>query len=149
MAKTPQTVTKDSGRQERSKKSYETYIKRLKEKILKDNQLSTSSPTHRPTSSTSSSTDNSTPSTSSSTDRSTPSTPSSLDNSMPSTSSSTTRSSDTYIYGVGILAVLAVGVCVFFAYNKKAGQVIHEQPINQNDIICFRSGDKKPYTINE
>ena len=34
-----------------------------------------------------------------------------------------------YVYGVGILAVLAIGVCVFFTYNKKAEQVIHEQPI--------------------
>ena len=29
----------------------------------------------------------------------------------------TVQSSDTYVYGVGILAVLAIGVCVFFAYN--------------------------------
>ena len=27
------------------------------------------------------------------------------------------QSNDTYVYGVGILAVLAIGVCVFFAYN--------------------------------
>ena len=27
------------------------------------------------------------------------------------------QSNDTYIYGVGILAVLVIGVCVFFAYN--------------------------------
>ena len=47
------------------------------------------------------------------------------------------QSNDTYIYGVGILAILAIGVCVFFTYNKKAGQVIHEQPI-KNDVICFR-----------
>ena len=31
------------------------------------------------------------------------------------------QSSGAYIYGVGILAVLAIGVCVFFTYNKKAG----------------------------
>ena len=31
---------------------------------------------------------------------------------------STVRSNDTYVYGVGMLAVLAIGVCVFFAYNK-------------------------------
>ena len=70
-------------------------MKRLKEKILEDNQLSTSSPTDRPTSSTSSS----------------------IDNSAPSAPPHTTRSNDTYVYGVGILAVLAIGVCVFFAYN--------------------------------
>ena len=29
----------------------------------------------------------------------------------------TTRSNDTYVYGVGIFAVLAIGACVFFAYN--------------------------------
>ena len=27
------------------------------------------------------------------------------------------QSNDTYVYGVGILAVLAIGVCIFFAYN--------------------------------
>ena len=43
------------------------------------------------------------------------------------TEQSTVHSKDTYIYGVGILAVLAIGVCVFFAYSKKAGQ--HEEPI--------------------
>ena len=46
-----------------------------------------------------------------------------------STVQSSVKSNDTYIYGVGMLAVLAIGVCIFFAYNKKAGQVIHEQPI--------------------
>ena len=34
-----------------------------------------------------------------------------------STEQSTEQSNDTYIYGVGILAVLAIGVCVFFIYN--------------------------------
>ena len=29
----------------------------------------------------------------------------------------TVKPNDTYIYGVGILAVLAIGTCVFFAYN--------------------------------
>ena len=31
---------------------------------------------------------------------------------------STVRSNDTYVYGVGMLAVLAIGVCVFFANNN-------------------------------
>ena len=34
------------------------------------------------------------------------------------TEQSTVQSIDTYIYGVGILAVLTIGVCVFFAYNS-------------------------------
>ena len=29
----------------------------------------------------------------------------------------TTRSNDTYVFDVGIPAVLAIGACVFFAYN--------------------------------
>ena len=30
------------------------------------------------------------------------------------TNTTTTRSNDTYVYGVGILAVIPIGVCVFF-----------------------------------
>ena len=82
MDKISQKVTKDPKRQERSKKSHEMYMKMLKEKILKDNQLPTHPPMDRPTSSTSSSTSDPTP----------------------STPSHTTRSNDNYAYGVGILA---------------------------------------------
>ena len=46
-----------------------------------------------------------------------------------STVQSTVQSNDTYVYGAGMLPVLAIDVCVFFTYNKKAGQVIHEEPI--------------------
>ena len=114
MDKTSKKVTRDPKRQERGKKSHEMYMKRLKEKILEDNQL--------PTSSTSSSTSDPTPSTSSSTGDPTP-----------STSSHTTRSNNTYVYDVGMLAVLAIGVCVFFAYsnfpkNKKQVNEKQDQP---------------------
>ena len=34
------------------------------------------------------------------------------------TNTATIRSNDTYVYCVGILAVFAIGVCVFFAYNS-------------------------------
>ena len=88
-------------------------MKRLKEKILRGNQLSTSS-----------STDNSTPSPYSSTDNSIPSTSSSTDN-------FTARSSDTYIYAVGIVAFLAIGACVFFAYNKISPQATNKKQVNQ------------------
>ena len=96
MDKTSEKVTKDPRRVEQGKKSYETRMKRVKEKILKekeDNRLptpSTSSPTCGPTSSTSSS-------------------------ACDPSSYHTTRS---YVYGVSIHAVLAIGVCVFFAYPK-------------------------------
>ena len=33
------------------------------------------------------------------------------------TNTASTRPNDTYVYGVGILAVVAIGVPVFFAYN--------------------------------
>ena len=89
MDKTSKKVTKDPKRQERGKKSHETYMKRLKEKILEDNQLSA-------------------PSISSSTGDPTPFMP-----------PHTTRSNYTYVYGAGMLAVLAIGVCVFFAAKNK------------------------------
>ena len=38
--------------------------------------------------------------------------------STPATSTTTTRSNDTYVYGIGMLAVLAIGVCVYFTYNN-------------------------------
>ena len=98
MDKTSEKVTKDPKRQEQGKKSHETYMKRLKEKILEDNQLPTTSPMDR-----------STPSSPSST----PLTSSFKRDPTPSTPSHSTRSNDTYVYGVGILAVLAIGVCVF------------------------------------
>ena len=78
MDKTSEKVTKDPKRQGRGKKWHETYLKRLKEKVLGDNQLPTPFPTDRPTPSTSSSTGNSTP----------------------STPPHTTRPSDTYVYAL-------------------------------------------------
>ena len=41
---------------------------------------------------------------------------------------STVQSNDTYVCGVGILAVLAIGVCVFFAYNTfQSKKLINEK----------------------
>ena len=39
------------------------------------------------------------------------------------------KSNDTYVYGLGILAVLAIDVCVFFAYN--ASQAKKRKPVNE------------------
>ena len=33
------------------------------------------------------------------------------------TNTTTTRSNDTYVYGVGVIAALPIGACVFFGYN--------------------------------
>ena len=106
MDKTSEKVTKEPKRQERGKKAYETHMKKLKKQTPEDDQLLTPSPTDRPTHSTFSSTGNPTPSTLSF-----------IGDSTPSKTSHTTRSNDTYIYGVGILTAVAIGVCVFFAYN--------------------------------
>ena len=107
-------VTKDPKRQGRGKKSHEMYMKRLKEKILEDNQLPT-------------------PSTSSSTGDPTPSTSSSTGNPRPSTPSHTTRSNDTYVYGVGIFAVLAIGACVFFTCQVKNKKQDNDRPTAQHE----------------
>ena len=95
MGKTSKKVTRDSKGQEQGKKLHETYMKRLKRQILEDNQLPTPS----------------------SVGNSTPYTPSSTGDPTSSTPSHTARPNDTYVYEVGILAVLAICVCVFFAYN--------------------------------
>ena len=46
-----------------------------------------------------------------------------------STEQSTVQSNDTYIYGVGILAALAKGVCVFFPYNTS--QAVYKKQVNE------------------
>ena len=54
---------------------------------------------------------------------------------------STVQSNDTYVYGVGILAVLAIGVCVFFTYNasqarnKKIVNEKQDQPPKQRHML--------------
>ena len=54
---------------------------------------------------------------------------------------STVQSIDTYAYGVGILAVLAIGVCVFFAYNtfqpknKKQANEKQNQPPKRRHVF--------------
>ena len=57
-----------------------------------------------------------------------------------STIQSTVQSNDTYVYGIGTLALLAIGVCVFFAYNtsqKNKKKPIKNRINHQNDVICF------------
>ena len=45
----------------------------------------------------------------------------------------TTRSNDIYVYGVGILAVLAVGACVFFTYQVKNKKQDNDRPTAQHE----------------
>ena len=44
-----------------------------------------------------------------------------------STEQSTVQSNDTYVYGVGMLPVLSIGVCEFFAYPKNKKLVNEKQ----------------------
>lgn len=85
MNKTPKQVRKNRDIQEFYQKSHETYTELLKEEIIRDNQLSTSS-----------SIDNSSHSSIFSTDSSASSTSSSTNN-------FTARSSDSYIHAVRIM----------------------------------------------
>ena len=102
MDKTSQKVTKDPKRQEQGRKSYETYMKRLKKQILEDNQLPTPSLMG-----------NSTPSTPSST----PSTSSPTCDSMPFTPSHAAGSNDTYVYGIIYLLYLPLAFVYFCIQN--------------------------------
>ena len=113
-----QKVTKDPRRVERGKKSYEMHMKRLKEEMLEELSSSTGDPT--------------------------PPTTSSAGDPTPSTPSHTIRSNDTYVYGVGILAVLAIGVCIFFACNTF-------QPKNKKtgSTTKMTSYALEKYTIND
>ena len=122
MDKTSQKVTKDPKCVEQGKKSYETRMKKLKEQILEEHQLPT-------------------PSTSSSTCDQTLSTFSSTCDPTPSTSFHATKSNDTFIYGIGILGVYAIGVCAFFTYNtfqpkiKKQANGKQDQPPKRHHIL--------------
>ena len=53
---------------------------------------------------------------------------------------STVQSIDTHVYGVVIIAVLAIGVCVFFAYNtsqenKKLVNEKQDQPPKRRHML--------------
>ena len=56
-----------------------------------------------------------------------------------STKQPSVQSNGTYIYGVGILAVLAIGACVFFAYNTSQAanrkQISEKQPSKRRHML--------------
>ena len=101
MGKTSQKVTKDKDpkRVDGGCKSRENLMKKMKDNILKDAKKGggdtndSSNETTRPTNNSSNET-------------------TSVTNNI-----TAIGSNDTYVYGVGILAVFAIGVCVFFGYN--------------------------------
>ena len=98
MDKTPEKVTKEPKSVEAARKGKKKYMNKLKESILNDVKKGSGDTTNASNEATSATNTGSNETTS-------------------VTNTPSTRSNDTYVYGVGILAVVAVGVRVFFAYN--------------------------------
>ena len=67
--------------------------------------------------------------------------PSTVQHLVQSTVQSTVQSNGAYLYSVGTLAVLAIGVCVFFAYetsqaaNKKQVNEKQDQPPKRRNML--------------
>ena len=126
MDKTPEKVTKDPKRVEAARKSREKYMNKLKQKILNDAKKGNRDTTDASNETTNGSNETSSPTNNASNETTTPAT------------STTTRSNDTYVLGVGILAVLAVFVyflhITLFLKNKSMKKRIN----HQNDVIYFK-----------
>ena len=121
MDKTPQKVTKEPKRVEAARKGRENYMNKLKESILNESEKGSGD-------------------TSNASNETTGTTNTAITPANSTNNTATTRSSDTYVYGIGILAVLAIAVCVFFTYNasKAAENKSMKNRINhQNNVICF------------
>ena len=95
MDKTSEKVTKDPNGAKGARKGREKYMNKLKKSILNDVKKG-----NRDT-----------------TNASNENTNASDETTNASNETTSTRSNDIYVYGVGMLAVLAIGVCVFFACN--------------------------------
>ena len=120
MDKQSQKGTKNP-RFEVAHKGRENYKNKLKESILNDanrGSRDASNASNEITSTTSNASNETTSATN------TVTTPATSTN-----STATTISSDTYVYGVGILAVLAIEVCVFLAYNTS--QAANKEQANE------------------
>ena len=123
MDKTSEKVIKDPKRAEAARKGREKYMNKLKESILNDvkkdsgDTTNTSNETTNPTNNASNETTN-------------------VNN------TATARPNDAYVYRVGILAVLAIGACVFFAYNTFQPQPHKSSMKNrinhQNDFMTLK-----------
>ena len=109
MDKRSQKVTKKAKRIEAARKGRENYMNELKESISNDPKKDSEDTSNASNETTSPSSNASNRTTGATNTAATPAT---------STNNTATKtSSNTYIYDVGILAVLAINVCVFFTYN--------------------------------
>ena len=123
MDKTPEKVRrdKDPKRVEAAQKGREKYMNKLNKSILNDVKKGSGDTTNASNEATSATNNASNETTS-------------------VTNTATTRSNDTYVYGVGIFAVLVIGACVFFAYNtsqakKQANEEKQDQPPKQRPML--------------
>ena len=112
MDKTLPKVTKDKDpkRVDAGRKGRENCMKKMKENILNDAKNSGGDTTNS-SNETTSATNNASNETTDVTD------------------AAITRSNYTYVYSVVILAVIVIGVCLFFAYNTS--QAKNKEPLNE------------------
>ena len=99
MEKTSQKVTKDPKRVEAARKGKENYMNKLKVSILNDGKKGSGDTSNASNETTS------------------------------TTNTDTTRPGNIYIYGAGILAVLAIGACVFSVYSTS--QAATKKQVNE------------------
>ena len=109
MDKTSEEVTKDPKRVEAARKDREKYMNKLTESILNDVKKGSEDTSNANNETTS------------------------------VINTATARSNDTYVYGIGVIAVVPIGVCVFFAYNtfqsKKIVNEKQDQPPKRRHIL--------------
>ena len=108
MDKTSQKVTKnkDPKRVDSGRKGRENFMKKMKENILNDAKKGGGDTTN-------SSNDTTSPNNNSN-DETTSATNNSSNETTSVTNTPAARPNNTYVYGVGVLSVFAIGVCVFF-----------------------------------
>ena len=134
MDKTLQKVTKDPKRVEAGRNGRKKYMNKLKEDIL-NNVKKGSGDTSNASNEITSATTNASNETTSATNTAT------ISATSTNNTTTTTRSNDTYIYGVGMPAVFAIGVCVFFTYNtsqaknKKQTNEKQDQPPKRRHML--------------
>ena len=125
MDKASEKVTKNPKRVEAARRGRKKYMNKLKESILNDAKKGGGDTTNASSETTSATNTTTNPAV-----------------------STTTRPNDKYVYGVGMLPVLAIVVCVFFAYNifqpkkKKQANEKKDQPPTTSYAL-------EKYTINK
>ena len=142
MDKTSQEIAKykDPKRVDAGRKGRKNLMKKMKENIVSDAKKGGEDTVN-------SSSDTTSPTTNSS-NETTSATKNSSNETTSVTNTATTRPNDTYVYGVGILAVLAISVYVFFTYNTFTN---NKKLINEKKRLATKTTSYafRKYRINE